>query len=358
MMETADGRRGGRSGFAGRWAAARICVLASTAVAVLVGVVATAPAQGPGSQDLIKRIDRLERLLYLGGTPGTAGLPASPAAARPASGATLEGGPIAAQMDIRITALEEALANQTGPMEELLHRLDRMESRLEKLVADIDFRLRGLEGAVLGGDLAGAAAEPSLSAAPAPGAAPAGPGQGKFAAAVPPARPGAGVLGTLTLNDMQAARLQQTGVAAGATPAVAAPPLVTLPPGPPSQRYEFALSLLKRARYEEAESAFRQFIAAHGDDPLAGNAQYWLAETYYVRDRFKESAETYLDGYQKFPDGAKAADNLLKLGVSLARLGDNAEACSAFDRLAESFPDAAQPIRQRAERERARIGCP
>ena len=57
-------------------------------------------------------------------------------------------------------------------------------------------------------------------------------------------------------------------------------------------------------------------------------------------------------------EGAKAPDNLLKLGMSFARLGDDAEACAAFDQLAESFPDATQPIKQRAQRERARITCP
>ncbi len=330
-----------------------------TAIAVLIGLAAPVVAQSPDPQALVKRLDRLERLLYLSGTPAGGGAPVMPAAARPGPGATLEGGPIAARMDVQIGALEAALASQTGPIEEILHRLDRMESRLEKLVADIDFRLRGLEGAVLGGAMAGAPPHPSLSAAAPIGAAPAA---ATVAATVPPPAPRPGVLGTLTVGEMRAARRTQTGAVA-ATPAAAAappppPPLVTLPPGPPRNRYEFARSLLKRARYDEAESAFRQFIAAHGDDPLAGNAQYWLAETFYVRGRYEESAKTYLDGYQKFPEGVKAPDNLLKLGVSLARLGDNAEACTAFDKLAESFPDAIQPIKQRAQRERARITCP
>ncbi len=355
MIETADRCRSGRDGFARRWAVARMCLSASTALAVLVGVAATALAQNSDSQALNKRIDRLERLLYLSGAPAAGG--ALPVAARPGPGATLEGGPIAARMDVRITALEEALADQTGPIEEILHQLDRMESRLEKLVADIDFRLRGLEGAVLGGAMAGARPlDPSPSAAAPLGAAP---DPATVAATLPPSRPG--VLGTLTMRDMNAARLTQPGAVA-ATPVAAAapppPPLVSLPPGPPRMRYDFARSLLKRARYDEAESAFRQFIAAHGDDPLAGNAQYWLAETFYVRGRYEESAKTYLDGYQKFPEGVKAPDNLLKLGVSLARLGDSAEACTAFDKLAESFPDATQPIKQRAQRERARISCP
>ena len=164
------------------------------------------------------------------------------------------------------------------------------------------------------------------------------------------------------MGDMQAARLTQTGAVAATSAAAVAPPppppLVTLPPGPPLKRYEFAHWLLKKTRYDEAESAFRQFIAAHGDDPLASNAEYWLAEIFFVSSRYKESAEAFLEGYKKFPKGTKAPDNLLKLGISLARLGDNADACDAFDRLAVAFPNARPPIKVRAQRERDRIACP
>ncbi len=341
----------------------RVGVLGLAAPALVLGL--AAQAQDRGTESMAERLDRLERQLYLGGTtPGA--VPAPPVTMTPRGrAARLEGGPIAAQMQIRIGALETALAEQTGRIEEVLHRLDSMQARLEKLVADVDFRLRELETAGRGGAKGPATAE----AAPAGTRPPGGPirPRGRTTTGTAPRSAAAGILGTLTVGREQAAKLGvaaalKPGAAAAAAPApqqaAAAPPLIELPPGPPKARYEFARSLLKQARYDEAESAFRQFIAAHGDDSLAGNAQYWLAETYYVRGRYKESAETYLDGYQKFPDGVKAPDNLLKLGVSLGRLGDKAEACAAFDRLADAFPDVSPPIRQRAGRERAGIGCP
>ena len=166
---------------------------------------------------------------------------------------------------------------------------------------------------------------------------------------------------------MQAAGLQvrpgDLVAAPGAGPiapdqvAVAPPPAVELPAGTPREQYDFARSLLNQARYDEAESAFRSFVDLHGDAPLAGNAQYWLAETYYVRGRYQEAAMTYLDGYETYPNGSKAPDNLLKLGISLARLGQRDEACDAFTRMQEAFPNAPRPILQRARRERDGAGC-
>ena len=48
---------------------------------------------------------------------------------------------------------------------------------------------------------------------------------------------------------------------------------------------------------------------------LAGNAQYWYAETFRIRQLYTDAASAYLEGYQKYPKGEKAPINLLKLGV-------------------------------------------
>ena len=50
------------------------------------------------------------------------------------------------------------------------------------------------------------------------------------------------------------------------------------------------------------------------DHKLAGNAQYWYAETFRIRQLYTDAASAYLEGYQKYPKGEKAPVNLLKLG--------------------------------------------
>ena len=92
------------------------------------------------------------------------------------------------------------------------------------------------------------------------------------------------------------------------------------------------------------------FVQRYPNDPLAGNAQYWLGETYYVRKDYENAATAFAEGYQKYPESGKAADNLLKLGMSLGNLGKKSEACSAFARLDRDFPTAPANVKDRVGR--------
>jgi TolA-binding protein len=72
----------------------------------------------------------------------------------------------------------------------------------------------------------------------------------------------------------------------------------------------------------------------------------------------QEAALTFFQGYQENPTGTKAADNLLKLGMSLARMDKITEACATFGELANQFPDATQSIKDQTAGERTRLSCP
>ena len=99
------------------------------------------------------------------------------------------------------------------------------------------------------------------------------------------------------------------------------------------------------------------FIEAHPRDALAGNANYWLAETYYVRGDYRKAAGYFAAGYKNFPDSNKASDNLLKLAMSLANLEETDQACLTFKELSERYPEAPPAIKQRAVFESQRAGC-
>ena len=91
---------------------------------------------------------------------------------------------------------------------------------------------------------------------------------------------------------------------------------------------------------------------------MAGNAQYWLAETFYVRKQFERAAMAFAAGYQTYPDNIKAPDNLLKLALSLARIDKQEDACVALKQLGEKFPKAPSNIRRRAAGEGAALVAP
>jgi tol-pal system protein YbgF len=130
-----------------------------------------------------------------------------------------------------------------------------------------------------------------------------------------------------------------------------------LPEGSAPERYDHAVSLLRRSEYDEAEKALGAFITLYPSDPLTGNAQYWLAESYYVRGQYEKAAGGFLECYTKYPKSSKAPDSLLKLGMSLNQLGQKKEACATFDQLKRELPNASDGVKQLALTEAKRAGC-
>lgn len=126
--------------------------------------------------------------------------------------------------------------------------------------------------------------------------------------------------------------------------------------GDPEAVYERSYESLLRRQFNDAEVGFRGFLEQHRDHSLAGNAQYWLGETYYVQGDYKQAAQAFLSGYRDFPKSRKAADSLLKLGLSLNRLGQKEQACAAYMQVGSQFPKATE-AKKRAQSEVKRAGC-
>jgi len=80
-------------------------------------------------------------------------------------------------------------------------------------------------------------------------------------------------------------------------------------------------------------------------------------ETFYARKMHKKAADAFLRGYTRYRTSAKAPDSLLKLGITLARLGQKEAACSAFDEMRVEFPRAPRATRDRVQAEQRRVGC-
>jgi tol-pal system protein YbgF len=127
--------------------------------------------------------------------------------------------------------------------------------------------------------------------------------------------------------------------------------------GNAKQLYETAYGYLMQRDYSAAQGAFEDFLTRYPQDSLAGNAQYWLGEAHFVRGEYKAAAGSFLKGYQNYAGNARAADSLLKLAMSLDRLGQKDAACSSFGELSTRFPNAPENVKMRAKSERQRIGC-
>jgi tol-pal system protein YbgF len=143
---------------------------------------------------------------------------------------------------------------------------------------------------------------------------------------------------------------QQTASAASAPPPGMA--------GKSSQeQFDYAFGLLKNSDNAGAAKAFQTLIAQHPQDPLAGNAMYWLAQISYSQGQYEQAAPIFLDAYRKYPKSSKAGESLLKVGLSMSNLGKKKEACAALQRFSSEFPDAADNLRRQAASEKQKLGC-
>ena len=130
-----------------------------------------------------------------------------------------------------------------------------------------------------------------------------------------------------------------------------------LPKASVAERYKFAMNIMKSGDFEKAEIAFKEFVDAHAKHELAGSAQFWYGETFYIRQLYEDAAVAFLDGYQKYPNSPKAPENLLKLGVTLAELGETEQGCKMITNLKKAYPKTDASILQKSSYEKKRFNC-
>jgi len=197
---------------------------------------------------------------------------------------------------VELSSEIERLRSETtalrGELESLRFESENSDSRQRELYGDVDRRLQSLEGAPR-------AFEP------------------------PATQPG-----------LQAPAAAATGAAVGA--AVAAAPR---PTGSDQQNYQAAFDLISARKYPEAGAAFETFLRQFPTSPLADNAQYWLAETHYVRGQFNDALPQFRKVLEQYPQSAKLPDALLKVGYCQIELGDRTAARTSLQEVMRQFPD-------------------
>jgi tol-pal system protein YbgF len=134
--------------------------------------------------------------------------------------------------------------------------------------------------------------------------------------------------------------------------------LATLAPSQtPRDEYDLAYGYVLRKDYALAEDAFRSFLSRYPDDRLVGDATYWLGESMFQRQRYRDAAEAFLTVSTKYESIGKAPDALLRLGQSLAALGEKEAACASLGEVLRKFPRASAGVKQGVEREQKRVRC-
>jgi tol-pal system protein YbgF len=135
-----------------------------------------------------------------------------------------------------------------------------------------------------------------------------------------------------------------------------APPAASALSGSPRDEYDLAYGYILTGDYDLAEESFRKWLASFPNDPQAPDAQFWLGESQLQQGEFRDAANAFLAVY-KSGQGTKGPDALLKLGTSLASLGEREAACATFAEVGRKFPAASPALMSRVDAEETRAGC-
>jgi|tagenome__1003787_1003787.scaffolds.fasta_scaffold20794064_2 tol-pal system protein YbgF len=246
-------------------------------------------------------------------------------------------------------------------------RLERLESQIRQLtgvIEQLQYRNQQLEGQVrrmeeAGPVRPGAQPRPApLSGQGVPSVVPGGLRRGDaFDPAQQPNAPGAPhSLGSIApLPAETGARVPpdqlSRSASTGAVPATLAPSQTS------KDEFDLAYGYVLRRDFALAEDTLRGFLSKYPNDRLTGDATFWLGESLYQRQRFRDAAEAFLNVSTKFDSNPKAPDALLRLGQSLAALGEKEAACASLGEVSRKFPRASAAVKQGVDREQKRVRC-
>ena len=272
----------------------------------------------------------------------------------------------AAAMVLRINRLEEQLRQANGRIEQLENAERRLEDQFQKFRQDVEVRF---------GDRVGGAPPAVVSAAP-----PAGPVVVEAPVTARPRKPDAFDPGA---EPNAPGAPQPLGTTAPSAPLVrpvppAGPPLelgkgpAPVPPaatGPtivgsgvamldaPREQYNAALQAFQNGEFQQAEDGFKAFMAANNGHRLTPDAIFYIGESYFQRSRPREAAEQYLKVTTDYAKSSRAPESMVRLGQTLAALGNAEQACATFTEFGKRYPTATASVKRLAEREMAKDHC-
>ena len=103
------------------------------------------------------------------------------------------------------------------------------------------------------------------------------------------------------------------------------------------ESYQAALSVLKSGRYEDAIQAYQVFLITYPESSFAANAQYWMAEAYYVLKDFQSAISQFQKVVTTYSDSRKVSDAHLKIGFSYYELKEWKNAQSALEKVVAEY---------------------
>jgi tol-pal system protein YbgF len=269
----------------------------------------------------------------------------------------------AAALVVRINRLEEALRQANGRIEELENAQHRLEAQLQKFRQDVEYRFGDRsEGAPPGPDVAEAPLAPGQPGVPPkprrsdafdPNSDPSAPGAPRPLGTTPPSAP-------LGRETPPAGPPLELGKGPPPGPPASGPAIVgsgVAMLDQPREQFNAALAAFQAGQYPEAEAGFKAFLTANPAHRLTPDAIFYIGETYLQRSRPREAAEQYLKVTTDYSKSSRAPESMVRLGQTLAALGNSDQACATLGEFGKRYPTASASVKKLAEHESAKDHC-
>jgi tol-pal system protein YbgF len=316
-------------------------VLISLSALGLLAALAASPAEAQSRREMAARLDAVEARLAQIETRA------------------LQGDPVAETLMLRVDDLERQQRIQTGEIERLNFENRRLRQELEQLGVNVDrlFSGGGAYGATEGGP--SASGDPLSLGGPSDLLNP-----NEIDSSDPFAQARASTVQPLGAQTQAPAprgpSVETLGRSAAQTQLNADVSSLAAPPEPVMDAdtlFETANARLLDGDFGGARELLRDFTQTYPEDAKVGQAYYWLGETHFINGDFQDAADAYIASLQEDRQGARAPDALVRLGASLAALGETSRACQVLATFPSEFPRASEDARRKAQREVSRIGC-
>ena len=152
---------------------------------------------------------------------------------------------------------------------------------------------------------------------------------------------------TRTMTAQNIAVVSATGAVASVAP----------PSDSPKDTYDLGYGYVLRKDYALAEDTFQAFLKKYPTDRRAADAEFWLGESLFQRQRYDAAAQAFLDLSTKHSSHAKAPEALLRLAQSLAAMNQKEMSCATLAEVGRKYPKATTTVKQGVEREQKRVRC-
>jgi tol-pal system protein YbgF len=110
----------------------------------------------------------------------------------------------------------------------------------------------------------------------------------------------------------------------------------------PEKVYDRGLNAFKEKRFADARKTLEALVKEHSNHSLAGNAQFWIGESYFEEKDFDDAILAYEEVLEKYKDSPKAPAAMLKQALAFIELKDNKAARGILRELIGKYPSSEQ----------------